>query len=126
MKMETENQFEQEELAADITLDMVDSDDPEKQKAMMKLLDLVIAFRVEQPGMIGNLRIVGCWLWFETKEKPSNVEIVFLKALGFRWNRARSLWQHNCGFSRRQSNGDPKKVYGSYHPDVLRSAGNDE
>ncbi|MFH0981839.1 MAG: hypothetical protein V2A79_09900 [Planctomycetota bacterium] len=42
-------------------------------------------------------QIVGRWVWLEFPDKPSAEVRAGLTAVGFRWNRKRSCWQHSCG-----------------------------
>ena len=60
-----------------------------------------------------DVELVGRWLWITFMGKPSGQCRTFLKCIGFRWNRRRGLWQHNCGRRSVRSGADPRLHYGS-------------
>jgi len=66
-----------------------------------------------RPDIAPYARLVGSWVWVEFPDKPSEDTRAFLKAIGFRWNKERSAWQHSCGhFTRRNRRIDPRQYYG--------------
>ena len=60
-----------------------------------------------------DIELVGRWIWIVFMGKPSARCRTFLKCIGFRWNRRRGLWQHNCGRRSVRSGADPRLHYGS-------------
>lgn len=57
--------------------------------------------------------VVGKWVWASFEAKPDEQTRAALKALGFRWNKARKTWQNPCGhFTRRAKGYDPRDKYG--------------
>jgi hypothetical protein len=57
--------------------------------------------------------VVGCWVWLEFPEKPEKPIITSIKALGFKWNKDRKVWQHPCGkFCKFNDEEDPREKYG--------------
>ena len=59
-------------------------------------------------------RLVGRWVWIEFADKPGEDIRQALKETGFRWNRKRLAWQHNCGHYTRAAKGyDPRDKYGA-------------
>ena len=65
----------------------------------MRMLEILarprIAAALESDG--ADVRLVGRWIWTEFESRPSNRTRSFLRAIGFKWNSKRKLWQHCCG-----------------------------
>ena len=67
-----------------------------------------------------NVDLVGRWVWAEFPAIPPARVRKFLRALGFRWNHNRMVWQHSCGMHSTRSNGNPRWTYGSVPIDELQ------
>jgi len=69
-------------------------------------------------------KVVGVWVWYINDQVPSAETRDALKALGFKWNRTRRVWQHPCNrFTKNAPNYDPRTKYQTREPDeVLNSA----
>ena len=70
------------------------------------------------PGIMSDLRIVGSWLWIDLHgAKADSTTAKALELLGYRWNEARALYQHNCGSKRRYRRSskryEPRDRYGA-------------
>ena len=54
---------------------------------------------------------VGRWVWVSFTSQPPVEVRDCLKSIGFRWNRKRGAWQHNCGYFTKSSPYDPRDKY---------------
>ena len=77
-----------------------------------KQLQVIEAVKNFRPEFISVCYAVGEWIWADFQEQRlSQEEVNFLKGIGFRWNKARKLWQNACGVKTRHSTGDPRLKY---------------
>ena len=60
---------------------------------------------------LNNSSVVGRWVWLYFEEKPIQAILDEIKALGFKWNRDRGVWQHPCGEWSGSSPADPRLKY---------------
>ena len=90
------------------------------QKAVETALQMITKIKAEKPELTDNFYLVGNWIWFESEEEPSDEVVAFLKANGFKWNKARNLWQNSCGIFSKKSTGDPRNYYGIIGLDKVR------
>lgn len=74
-------------------------------------LEVVEAVKGYNPEFIQSCYAVGEWIWAEFRQRLSEEEVAFLKDLGFRWNKARKLWQNACGVNSKRSGNDPRLKY---------------
>lgn len=64
------------------------------------------------PELMELADVVGKWVWLEFTEKPDKETRETIKALGFKWNQERGVWQHPCGKFTGRSKDDPELKYG--------------
>jgi hypothetical protein len=76
-----------------------------------KQLEVIQAVKSFKPELIKACYAVGFWIWADFQQRLSQEELTFLKQQGFRWNKARKVWQNACGIKTRSSSGDPRMKY---------------
>jgi hypothetical protein len=83
----------------------------ENEQENQKQIEVITSIKSHNPELIRNCYAVGLWLWAEFQNRLSQEEVTFLKEIGFRWNKARKVWQNACGAKSRASAGDPRQKY---------------
>lgn len=82
-------------------------------QAAGEITEEIAALCAARPDVAPFAYTVGAWVWVEFPTKPEKDTIAFLKGAGFRWNKDRACWQHNCGVHRAMwREGDPRAYYG--------------
>ena len=76
-----------------------------------KQIEVITTIKNNKPELVRNCYSVGLWIWAEFQQRLSQEELTFLKEIGFRWNKARKVWQNACGVKTRRSEGDPRSKY---------------
>ncbi len=77
-----------------------------------KQIEVIEAVKNYKPEFVRACYAVGLWIWADfNQQRLSQEEVDFLKEVGFRWNKARKLWQNACGVKKRRSAGDPRLKY---------------
>lgn len=71
----------------------------------------VLAILPENAAALAAAYEVGKWVWIEFEKKPDQSVLIFLKTLGFFWNKERKAWQHPCGVMSKRSEDDPTEKY---------------
>lgn len=64
-------------------------------------------------------KVVGVWVWYINDHVPSTDTRDALKALGFKWNRKRGVWQHPCGRFTKNAPYDPRTKYQTRSPEEV-------
>jgi len=83
-----------------------------EQRETLSMGEVLSLLRQRHPTILENAYVVGRWVWAEFDTVPPKGVRDTLKALGFRWNHKRQVWQNPCGFYSRKSTGDPRWKYG--------------
>jgi hypothetical protein len=82
------------------------------ENEIAKQLQVIESVKNYNPEFVRACYAVGLWIWADfNQQRLSQEEVNFLKEIGFRWNRARKLWQNACGVKTRRSAGDPRLKY---------------
>jgi len=84
-----------------------------EQELSVEMQRVITEITETNPEILKGLYAVGDWLWLEFDSKPDEDVRNNIKALGFHWNKKRSLWQCSCGVYSRFSEEDPRPKYGS-------------
>ncbi len=82
------------------------------EQEIAKQIQVIEAVKNYKPEFVRACYAVGLWIWADfNQQRLSPEEVDFLKEVGFRWNRARKVWQNACGVKKRRSAGDPRLKY---------------
>lgn len=79
--------------------------------ALEKAMKVIEEIKARRPDIAKNFSLVGCWIWYESTEKPHDLTIELLRSYGFNWNGKRKVWQCSNGYLRRKTDGNPKDFY---------------
>jgi len=83
----------------------------ENEQENPKQVEVLTSIKGYNPELVRNCYAVGLWVWAEFQNRLSQEDLTFLKTIGFRWNKARRVWQNACGVKKYRSAGDPRQKY---------------